>query len=104
MLSSVVLASFSQIFLKTSAKKTYESVLKEYLNPYVVIGYGMMIISTITTIVAYRGLEYKNGPVIESLGYILVMVLCLIFFGERITKRKLAGNALILLGIAVFYM
>ncbi len=74
------------------------------MNPYVIIGYGMMVVSTITTILAYRGVEYKNGPVIESLGYLLIMFLSYIFFKEKITKKKVIGNALVLLGIFVFYM
>jgi len=104
LLSSVVIASFSQILLKKSAEKTYDSIVKEYLNPYVIIGYGMMVISTITTILAYRGLEYKNGPVVESSGYILIMILSYIFFREKITRKKVIGNILVLLGIFVFYM
>lgn len=104
LLLSVIIASFSQILLKKSAKITYKTWIKEYLNPYVIVGYSMMIVSTVLTIFAYKGLEYKNGPIIESLGYILVMVLSYYFFKERITKRKLLGNLLILLGIVVFYI
>ena len=104
LLLSVVIASFSQILLKKSAGKTYDSIVKEYLNPYVIIGYGMMVVSTITTILAYRGLEYKNGPVVESSGYILIMILSYIFFKEKITRKKVIGNILVLLGIFVFYM
>lgn len=104
LLLSVVIASCSQILLKKSAIKKYDSIIKEYLNPLVIIGYGMMVLSTITTILAYRGLEYKNGPVIESSGYILVMILSYFFFREKITKKKLLGNAIILLGIFVFYL
>lgn len=100
---SVLIASFSQILLKKSAKKQYDSFLKEYLNPYVIIGYAMMVGSTILTILAYSGVAYKNGPVIESLGYILIMFLSFIFFHEKITKKKLLGNLLILAGIFVFY-
>ena len=104
LLSSVVIASFSQILLKKSAKKKYDSIIREYMNPYVIIGYGMMVLSTITTILAYRGVEYKTGPVIESLGYLLIMFLSYIFFKEKITKKKVMGNVLVLLGIFVFYM
>lgn len=104
LLSSVVIASFSQILLKKSAEREYDSIIKEYLNPYVIIGYGMMVVSTITTILAYRGVEYKNGPVIESSGYILIMILSYIFFKEKITRKKVIGNILVLLGIFVFYM
>ena len=104
LLLSVVIASSSQILLKKSAMKKYKSIIFEYLNPLVIIGYGMMVVSTITTILAYRGIEYKNGPVIESLGYLLVMVLSYFFFKEKITKKKLFGNMIILLGIFVFYL
>ena len=102
---SVVVAAFSQVLLKKSAKKTYTSVLREYLNPYVIIGYGMMVASTILTVLAYKfGLDYKSGPVLESLGFVLVMFLSLGFFREKITPRKLIGNVLIVVGIIIFYL
>ncbi len=100
---SVAVASFSQILLKKSAEKTYTSVIREYLNVYVIIGYGMMAVSTLLTVAGYAGLEYKNGAVIEALGFVLVMLLSRIFFGEKITKKKLLGNSLILFGIFIFY-
>ncbi len=102
---AVVISSFSQILLKKSTKVEHSSFIKEYLNKEVIIGYLMMFVSTILTLLAYHfGVEYKNGPIIESLGYVLIMVLSLLFFKEKITKRKLIGNILILIGIVVFYL
>ncbi len=101
---SVTVASLSQILLKKSALKQHDSFLKEYLNPYVIIGYGMLFGSMLLTILAYRGLNYKYGPVIESLGYVLVLLLSRLFFSEKISKRKLMGVGLILAGIVVFYL
>lgn len=63
----------------------------------------MMVLSTLLTIFAYRGVDYKNGPVIDSVGFLLVMIWSRIFFGEKVTKRKVIGNLLILAGILVFY-
>ncbi len=103
-LISVTIAAFSQLLLKKSANRTHESLLKEYLNPYVIGGYGLLVVSMLLTIGAYRGLAYKNGPIIESLGYVLVMLLSGIFLKEKITARKIAGTALILVGILVFYL
>ena len=40
--------------------------------------------------------------IIESLGYILVPVLSYFFFGEKFTKNKVIGIAIILIGIAVY--
>ena len=103
LLGSVVIASFSQILLKKSALKTYSSIWREYINPWVIIGYGMMVLSTLLTVFAYRGVDYKNGPVIDSVGFLLVMIWSRIFFGEKITKRKVIGNILILAGILVLH-
>ena len=85
----MVVASLSQILLKKSASKAYTSVIREYLNPYVIAGYAMMVLSTLVTVGGYAGLEYKNGAVIESLGFVLVMILSRLVFGEKITKKKL---------------
>ena len=85
---SVVIASFSQILLKKSATRQYTSVIREYLNPYVIIGYGMLFGSMLLTIMAFKGMEFKNGAIIESLGYVLVILLSRIFFSEKITKNN----------------
>ena len=64
----------------------------------------MMFVSTILTILAFKGLDYKNGPILESIGYIFMMFLSRYFLKEKITPNKIAGNILILLGIVVFYI
>lgn len=101
---SVVVASFSQILLKKSATKQYASVIREYVNPYVIIGYGMLFGSMLLTIMAFQGIEFKNGAIIESLGYVLVILLSRIFFQEKITKNKIAGTICILAGIVIYYL
>lgn len=103
-LCSVVMASFAQILLKKSANKTYKSWIFEYLNPYVVFGYGIMVLGMLLNVLAYRKVDYKNGPVIESLGFLFVMILSWFFFREKITKKKVFGNLIILLGVLVFYL
>lgn len=104
MFLSVAVASISQVLLKKSALKTYDIVVREYLNPYVISGYGLLFLSMLLTIYAYSGMEYKNGPVIESLGNVMVLVLGYFVFGERISVRKMAGIACIMAGIAVFHL
>ena len=104
MFFAVIVSSASQMLLKKGATKKYESVLREYLNPWVISGYGLMVLSTLCVIYAYRGIAYKNGAIIESLGYLLIMFLSRIFFGEKITKKKLIGNLIILTGVLVFYL
>lgn len=102
--SAVTISSVSQIILKLGSKQPHENLIREYLNPYVIIGYTLMVVSTIFIILSYRGVDYKNGPVIESLGYILVMILSSFFLNEKMTKGKIIGNLVILTGIVIFYL
>ena len=104
LLISVTIASFSQILLKKSAEKTYSSWIREYLNVYVICGYGMMFVSMFLTIIAYAGMEFTNVQIIEATGYIMVLILSYFFFKERITKRKVLGMLCIFAGIAVYYL
>ena len=104
MLVSSLIASLSQILLKKSAGRKYDSFIKEYLNPYVIIGYGMMFLSLFLTIMAYKELEFTNVPVLESLGYVMVMILSYFFFKEKITKNKVIGMLFIFAGIFVYYL
>lgn len=101
---SVLIASFSQILLKKSAGKTYSSVIWEYLNPYVICGYGIMFLSMFLTIIAYAGMEFTNVQIVEATGYVMVLILSYFFFHEKITKRKVLGMVLIFAGIAVYYL
>ena len=101
---AVLVSSISQIILKKSSSKTYKSIIKEYLNVYVITGYGLMVLSTVLVVLGLKGVPYKNEPIIESLGYLFVMILSNRLLGEKITKKKVLGNVLILVGIAVYYI
>ena len=103
MFLSVSAASVSQLLLKKSAMKKYASVIKEYLNPLVIGGYGILFLSMLLTIYAYSGIDYKNGPIIESFGNVIVLVLGYLFLKEKISVKKLIGIVFIMVGMAVFY-
>lgn len=102
MFLSVAIASVSQVLLKISAEKHYKTWVREYLNPYVVGGYGLLLVSMLLTVYAYRGMDYKNGPIIESLGNVFVLVLGYFVFGEKISIRKFTGIVCIMAGIITF--
>lgn len=104
MLLSELIASSSQILLKISAGKKYPNIIREYLNVLVIGGYVMLAVSMLITILCYGSLGYMNVVVMEPVGYILVMFLSRMVFKEKITVRKIAGMALILSGIFVFYL
>lgn len=102
LLTSVFISSVSQILLKKAADKTYKTPLQEYLNPRVIIAYGMFFCSVILTMLALKYIPLSMSPILESTGYIFVSVLGYFFLKERFNKRKLLGFALILGGIVLF--
>lgn len=101
-LCSVFISSVSQVLLKSSANKKHDNALQEYINPKVIIAYGIFFLSTLITIIAYKYVPLSMGGILEASGYIFVAGLSYIFLHERIGKRKLLGLGIILLGILVF--
>ena len=101
-IGSVFISSASQILLKRSADVKYESKIQEYLNPRVIIAYGIFFSASLITIIAYRGVPLSLGPVLEASGYVFVTILGRIFLHEKVSRRKLLGLVLILTGIMVF--
>ena len=101
-LGSVFISSLSQILLKKSADKTYDSRIKEYLNPLVIAAYGMFFCSMLITMYCYKFVDVSAGPILESAGYIFVAVLGFIFLKERFTVKKTIGMMVLLCGIALF--
>lgn len=101
-LCSVFISSVSQVLLKSSANKKHDNALREYINSKVIIAYGMFFLSTLITIIAYKYVPLSMGGILEASGYIFVAVLSYIFLHEKISRKKMIGLGVILLGIAVF--
>lgn len=102
MIVSALVSSFSQIILKKSAQKTYESKIKEYLNPLVIIAYGLFFGCTLISMYALKVVPLSLSPILEASGYIFVAVLSYIFFREKLSKKQFLGMVLIIGGIFVF--
>lgn len=96
------LSALSQILLNVSAKKKYDSKIKEYLNPYVISSYGILFLVLVINIylLKFMGLQEENAVAAST--YIFVLILSKIVLGEQITKKKLIGNLIIIAGIWIF--
>ena len=89
LLFSVFISSVSQILLKKAANRTYESPLKEYLNPLVIGAYGMFFCSVILTMLALKYVPLSTDPGIHRLYF------CVgdgILFSEREIYEEKAGR------------
>ena len=103
-LGAVFISSISQIMLKKSANKSYDSKLKEYMNPLVVIAYGLFFGATLVTVIAYKYVPLSLGPILEASGYFFVAILGMIFLKEKVGRKKAAGLFIILIGIIISNM
>ena len=96
------LASIAQILLKKSAMRSHSSRLKEYFNAYVLIAYAMIFSTMMSLIYVYKFIPLSWGPIIESTGYIFVAILGTFYLGERMSRKKILGIFLIILGVIIF--
>lgn len=101
-LCSVFISALSQVMLKKSANKNYEKAIYEYLNPYVIIAYGLFFLASLLTVFAYKRVPLSMGPILEATGYIWVSLFSFFLLHEKIGKRKCIGMALIIAGILLF--
>ena len=98
---SVFISSVSQIILKSSADMKYDNKLKEYLNPRVIIAYGIFFLATLVTVYAYKGIPLSVGPILETTGYLWISLLGYFILKEKISRRKLTGLVIVVAGIIV---
>jgi len=98
----VFISSVSQIILKKSADKEYANRIREYLNPRVIFAYSVFFAATLCSVVAYKVIPLSLGPILESSGYIFVAVLSYLFLKEKISKQKMLGLSIIIVGIIIY--
>lgn len=101
-LFGVFVSSISQVMLKKSAIRTYDTAVKEYLNPLVIVAYTLFVASTLLSVIAYRGIPLSMGPILDATGYIYVTLFGITIFHERLNMRRVVALALIVIGIAVY--
>jgi drug/metabolite transporter (DMT)-like permease len=102
--SLVVLAcAFSQILLKISANREYSSKVQMFLNPYVIISYGILFASTLlNSKVIYKNLAISQISFIESLGYIFVPCISFFVLKEKLKRGQILGLLLIIAGVILY--
>ena len=100
--AGVLISSISQIILKKSAEKEYPSKIREYLNVRVIFAYIIFFGATLCSILAYTKIPLSLGPILESSGYFFVAVLSYIFLKEKISKQKMLGLSIIIIGIIIY--
>lgn len=102
---SVFAAACAQMLLKQGARKEYASWWRQYINPWVIGGYGIMACSLVLNIWCLsKGVQVKEVSVIESMSYLFVPVLAFMLFKEKLTARKMCAIGIIIGGVILFFV
>lgn len=102
MLSGTFFSAISQILLKQSANMEYKNPLREYLNWRVILAYGIFFSVLLLNTYCYTKVDMRFGPVIDTAAYIFVLIFSKAILKEKITKGKLLGNLIIVIGILIY--
>ena len=94
--------SISQVLLKQSANRTYKHPVLEYLNWRVLVAYSIFFTVLLINTYAYTQVEMKYGPVIDAFTYVFVLLLSVGILKEKVSRGKMIGNIIIVLGIIIY--
>src|SRR5205807_1662879 len=101
--AGVVTAAVGQIAMKQGAlRRRDRPVLRSFVDPYLVAGYTLMVVSTVTSTIALKTLPLNRAVALLPLGYIVVVLLSVTVLSERMRRHHVWGMLIILVGIAVF--
>ena len=102
---SALLGVVSQMLLKQSARIHHPNWIREYLNPWVIGGYTIMVISLIVNLIAiHLGVLAQEVSIIECINYLLIPLAAWLIFREPLNKRKMAAIVVIMAGVVVFFL
>lgn len=102
MVAGAFLTAISQLLLKQSANQKHKNFLAEYLNWRVIVSYGIFAGVLLANTYAYTKVDMKYGSIIDTLAYVFVFFLSIFILKEKMTRKKLVGNLLIILGILIY--
>ena len=98
---ATLISSISQVLLKVSANKAYENRIREYLNPLVVVAYGIFVVSAVMTMVSYKVVSISTGAMLETSSYVFVFLFDIFLFRETVNSKKILAVTLIIIGVMV---
>lgn len=102
---SVFTAACAQMLLKKGASMHYDTFLRQYLNLWVIGGYGIMGVAMLVNIFAMsKGVQVKEVSVIESLSYLFVPTMSFVLFQEKLTLLKICSIGVVICGVIIFFI
>ena len=95
-----LIGSIGMVFLKKASKDLHHSFWN-IVNMDFVIGAGLFVLSSLIYITGIRHGQISVLYPMASLSYVWALVWARLFFAEPFTRNKLAGLALVLVGVSM---
>ena len=93
------IGSFGAVFLKAGAVRLEKNFAALIANWRLIAGVLLFCLSSVFFVFGLKHGELSVLYPIVSLGYIWTLLWSRLFFGEQLTRSKIAGLALILIGV-----
>ena len=93
-------ASVASFFLKKSTSGGL-SIKGLILNPYFYLGGGLYVLSALLNLYLLKQLPYSIVVPLGALTYIWTMGIACRFLGEKVTRQKVIGILLIIIGVVL---
>lgn len=103
---SVFFTGVGQILLKFGARTgdRKNRFINTYLNPYVIVAYGLFVVVTLFSVYALREISLKVFYSLTSLNFLIVMIFSYFVLREPANKEQIIGIGLIVFGVIIFNM
>lgn len=103
-LAGVFLTTIAQLVLKKGAlvgvKK--QGFFQSFFNLYSIIGYALFVLVTLFNLYALKIVKLKEMTVILPIPFVLVPILSMVIFKEKLSRLQFYGIAFIMVGVVVF--
>ena len=99
-LAMTLVGAMGAFFLKAGMDRV-DSLTSLFQNPRIYLGGCFYLAGALLNILLLRRLDYSVLYPMTAITYVWSMVLSAAFLGERVTGRKLAGVAAILVGVLI---
>lgn len=101
-----IMGAVASLFLKKASsslkgRTAIESVLNLLKTPSLYVGGILYLLASVLNIYVLRILDYSSVLPLSAFTYVWTMFLARYQFGEKLTKRKMAGVFLVIFGAAL---
>jgi undecaprenyl phosphate-alpha-L-ara4N flippase subunit ArnE len=98
---AVVLSSIEAVFWKKGSNNIHRNIMSFIGNKYLYIAGSFAFVGSITFIISLRGGDLSVLYPISSVKYVLISILSMKIFNEKMNPKKWIGIALIILGVSL---